>query len=90
MLAEDFMKLDETVVHALRCWCSEEGTHLDEASARRVAAIEQSGYVVDLESRKVFQPDDRWQPFVNATGARWQSFTKAGTFSGLWWGWWWR
>lgn len=65
MIAEEFMKLDETVVDTLRCWCSEEGNHLDEASARRVAAIEQSGYVVDLESRRVFQPDDRWQTFVN-------------------------
>ena len=65
MLAEDFMKADEVSVHSLRCDAAVDKLYLDEASARRVAVLEQSGYVVDLESRRVFQPDDRWQPFVN-------------------------
>lgn len=65
MIAEEFMLADEVVVHSLRCFVGEDGMKLDEASARRVAVLEQSGYVVDLESRRVFQPDDRWQPFVN-------------------------
>ena len=64
MIAEEFMKADEVVVHSLRCFVGEDGMKLDEASARRVAVLEQSGYV-DLESRRVFQPADRWQPFVN-------------------------
>ena len=65
MIAEEFMKADEVIVHSLRCWVGEDGMKLDQASARRVAVLEQSGYVVDLESWRVFQPDDRWQPFVN-------------------------
>ena len=65
MIAEEFMKADEVIIHSLRCWVGEDGMRLDEASARRVAVLEQSGYVVDLESRRVFQPDDQWQPFVN-------------------------
>lgn len=64
-IAEDFMKADEVIAHEVRCWSAQQGTGLDDASCRRVAVIEQSGFVVDLESRAVFQPDDRWQPFVN-------------------------
>ena len=52
MIAEEFMKADEVIVHSLRCWVGEDGMKLDEASARRVAVLEQSGYVVDLESRR--------------------------------------
>ena len=64
-IAEDFLQADEVIAHEVRCWSVLNEACLDDASCRRVAVLEQSGYVVDLESRTVFQPDDRWQPFVN-------------------------
>ena len=53
MIAEEFMKADEVIVHSLRCWVGEDGMKLDEASARRVAVLEQSGYVVERNASSI-------------------------------------